>query len=130
MRIIIAACLAGLGLGGVASLTEPERPVQGVLDSTVTGSIAASERFAFYVNGRAAECALKRYADGAMRAVGPQCSNLPYRLADVTDWIEADDGAVELARADGSVSMRLAISDGAAYESFDPPSPMILLTAE
>lgn len=130
MRIIIAACLAGLGLGGVASLTEPERPVQGVVDSTVTGSIAASERFAFYVNGRAAECALKRYADGAMRAVGPQCSDLPHRLAEITDWIEADDGAVILTRADGSVSMRLAISDGAAYESFDPPSPMVLLVAD
>ena len=130
MRIVIAACLAGLGLGGVASLTEPERPVQGIVDSTVTGSIAASERFAFYVNGRAAECALKRYADGAMRAVGPQCSDLPHRLAEITDWIEADDGAVVLTRADGSVSMRLAISDGAAYESFDPPSPMVLLVAD
>jgi hypothetical protein len=130
MRIIIAACLAGLGLGGVASLTEPERPVQGIVDSTVTGSIAASERFAFYVNGRAAECELKRYADGAMRAVGPQCSDLPHRLAEITDWIEADDGAVILTRADGSVSMRLAISDGAAYESFDPPSPMVLLVAD
>lgn len=130
MRIVIAACLAGLGLGGVASLTEPERPVQGIVDSTVTGSIAASERFAFYVNGRAAECELKRYADGAMRAVGPQCSDLPHRLAEITDWIEADDGAVILTRADGSVSMRLAISDGAAYESFDPPSPMVLLVAD
>lgn len=38
MRIIVAACLAGLGLGGVASLTEPERPVQGVVDHTAVGA--------------------------------------------------------------------------------------------
>ena len=130
MRTIIAACLAGIGLGGMASLVEPETSGQGGVDHTVTGTIAASERFAFYINGRAAECALKRYGDGAMRAVGSQCRDLPHRLADVTDWIVAEDGAVLLAREDGAVSVRLAVSDGAAYESFDPPSAMVLLAAE
>lgn len=130
MRIIVAACLAGLGLGGVASLTEPERPVQGVVDHTAVGANVASERFAFFINGRAAECELRRYADGAMRAVGPQCRDLPHRLRDVTDWVEGDDGTVILTRDDGSVSVRLAVSDGAAYESFAPASPMVLLAAE
>jgi hypothetical protein len=130
MRIIIAACLAGIGLGGAASLVEPEANGNGAIDHVVTGTTEPAERLAFYVNGRAAECELKRLDDSAMRTVGPGCRSLPHRLADVTDWIEVDDGAVALARADGSVSVRLAISDGAAYESFDPPSPMVLLAAD
>lgn len=127
MRNIIAACVAGIGLGAIASLAQPDIRA---IDHTVTGAIQTSERFSFYVNGRSAECELERYGDDFMRAVGPQCRDLPHRLADVTDWVEAEDGVVELARADGSVLMKLAVSDGAAYESFDPPSPLVLLAAQ
>ncbi len=130
MRKIIAACVAGIGLGAIASLAQPGEPDVSAVDHIVTGSIAGTERFSFYVNGRSAECELERYGDDLMRAVGPQCRDLPHRLAEITDWVEAEDGVVELARADGSVLMKLAVSDGAAYESFDPPSPLVLLAAQ
>jgi len=129
---IIAACVAGIGLGAIASLAQPGETEQIALDHTVTGAVAGanSERFSFYVNGRSADCELERFGDDLMRAVGPQCRDLPHRLAEITDWIDAEDGVVELARADGSVLMKLAVSDGAAYESFDPPTPLVLLAAE
>lgn len=124
MQKIIAACVAGIGLGAIASLAQPGEPGVRAIDHTVTEAPPSSERFSFYVNGRTAECELERYGDDFMRAVGPQCRDLPHSLAEITDWNEAADGVVELARADGSVLMKLAVSDGAAYESFDPPTPL------
>ncbi|NMG39212.1 hypothetical protein GRZ55_08160 [Chelativorans sp. ZYF759] len=128
--MIFTTCLAGLCLGGLASLGEPETAAEGAIDHMVTGAIPTSERFSLHVNGQAASCALERYGDSSMRAVGPQCHDLPHGLADASDWTETADGAVVLAHADGSVLMQFAVSDGAAYESFDPPLPMVLLAAE
>lgn len=128
--MIIAACVAGIGLGAIASLAQTGEAEVSALDRMTTGTIPSSERFSFYVNGQSAECALERFSDDLMRAIGTQCRDLPHGLAEVTDWIEADDGAVTLAGADGSVLVKLAVSDGAAYESFDPPSPLVLLAAQ
>ncbi|MGY6708765.1 MAG: hypothetical protein ACXIVF_10595 [Rhizobiaceae bacterium] len=128
--MIIAACVAGIGLGAIASLAQTGEAEVSALDRMTTGTIPNSERFSFYVNGQSAECALERFGDDLMRAIGTQCRDLPHGLAEVTDWIEADDGAVTLAGADGSVLVKLAVSDGAAYESFDPPSPLVLLAAQ
>lgn len=128
--MIIAACVAGIGLGAIASLAQTGEAEVSALDRMTTGTIPSSERFSFYVNGQSAECALERFGDDLMRAIGTQCRDLPHGLAEVTDWIEADDGAVTLAGADGSVLVKLAVSDGAAYESFDPPSPLVLLAAQ
>lgn len=130
MRTIIAACVAGIGLGALASLAQTGDPEVTAIDSTVTGAIPSTERFSFYVNGRLSECELERFGDDLMRAVGSQCRDLPHELADATDWNEAADGVVELTRADGAVLVKLAVSDGAAYESFHPASPMVLLAAE
>jgi len=114
----------------MASFAPTGDPADTAIDHSVIGEVLSSERFSFYVNGRSAQCELERFDDDLMRAVGPQCRDLPHSLASATDWNEAADGVVELTGADGMVLMKLAVSDGAAYESFHPASPMVMLAAQ
>lgn len=48
-------------------------------------------------------------------------------LADIRYWTDLADGTVELTDATGAVSMRLAESDGAAFEAFGGGIPLITL---
>ena len=86
---IIAACVAGIGLGALASLAQTETLKSRPWIRRWTGAIPSTERFSFYVNGRSSECELQRFGDDLMRAIGSQCRDLPHELADATDWNEA-----------------------------------------
>jgi hypothetical protein len=59
----------------------------------------------------------------------PKCPTLYPPLAEVRHWREKDKGTVELTRADGTIVLELAVSDGFAYETFRPDAPLISLVA-
>jgi hypothetical protein len=129
MKLLIATCFVGLGVALVAGVGG-KHGADGQLDAIRTGSVATNDHYRLYVNGSPVECAFERLGAGRVRALGPECENMPHRIGEATNWIESGDASVRLALADGSVVMRLGMSDGAAYESFDPKTPLLLLKSE
>lgn len=89
--------------------------------------------YSLQIGGGAQSCILAKGGDGlggSFAAVaGPKCPALYPPLAEVRLWREKDDGTVELARGDGTMVLELAVSDGFAYETFRPGSPLISLVA-
>jgi len=129
MKLLIATCFVGLGVALLAGIGG-QHGADGELDTIRTGSVATNDHYRLYVNGNPVECAFERVGAGRVRVLGTECADIPHRIGEATTWIEGGDASVRLALADGSVVMRLGMSDGAAYESFEPKTPLLLLKAE
>jgi hypothetical protein len=126
MRLILAAALAGLSLAAYTNLSETGEDAGSIADAAVIAH-AKVERFSLYVNGRPSGCELSRSAEDDSLAIDRACEGASSLVADAALWIDRPDGSVALAAADGEPLVELAVSDGAAYESFSPATPLILL---
>lgn len=109
---------------GVAAVVQPE-------PSSVTADAPSIEAFRVLRADTGASCAIAISSDdgaAARLAVEGRCGGVLAALPDARSWAEAADGSVTLATADGEVVARFAPSEGHAFESFEPKSPILSLT--
>jgi hypothetical protein len=117
------ALVAAIGAAAISVRTAPEQAVSDV----------AHEAQSFYRvihAGRDTGCQIEvgaALADTRLPMVlGDLCSKEAV-LAGLHYWADRTDGTIELSDAGGGVAMRLAASDGAAYEAFGAGAPLITL---
>ncbi len=69
---------------------------------------------------------------GARQAVSPEaaCNGVNADVSTARWWQERPDGSVALLRSDGDVVAEFAVADGAAFESYNPVSPILVLLSE
>jgi hypothetical protein len=107
---------------GVAAVVQPE-------PSSVAADAPSIEAFRVLRADTGASCAIAISSDNgaaARLAVEGRCGGVLAALPDARSWAEAADGSVTLATA---VVARFAPSEGHAFESFEPKTPILSLTA-
>ncbi len=62
--------------------------------------------------------------------LGAGCGSAVPVLADAASWRQEPDGTAVLADVSGHAVLRLAIADGAAWETYQPGTPMVSLIAD
>lgn len=69
---------------------------------------------------------------GARQALspGPACTVVNANVSMARWWQERPDGSVAMLRSDGGVVAEFAVADGAAFESYNPVSPILVLLAD
>ena len=103
------------------------------LDATTTASLAAApqDRFRLVSTLGEAGCSLtagQARKDGLRPLVlAAGCIDGNPALAQARYWLDRPDGTVALSAADGRVVAEFAAADGAAFESYDPPLPVMTL---
>lgn len=55
------------------------------------------------------------------------CSQVHPDLLAASWWQERPDGSIAVLRPDGGLVAEFAVADGAAFESYSPPSPILVL---
>ncbi len=133
MRIVVGAFAALVVLTTAAALSRyplfAKSP--GNTDSMATGSIAPGQ---FRLMAGSAACTLIKgpvLGEGLNElAVPAECNALMPGLSDMRFWKEEIDGSVAFS-TDGTTSLVLfSVADGAAYESYKPARPLMILTEE
>lgn len=128
------AGIAGLlALAAYSALSAPGR------DEITVGSIAAApsgeavERFALVSSWQEGACfiALGEPAGEGKRhlRLEPGCVALNARLDDAAYWLDRQDSSVAFLDGEGAVTAEFAAGDGAAFESYAPAEPVMLLLA-
>lgn len=105
------------------------------LDATTTASLATAgapqDRFRLVSTLGEAGCSLtagQAGKDGLRPLVlAAGCIDGNPALAQARYWLDRPDGTVALSAADGRVVAEFAAADGAAFESYDPPLPVMTL---
>ena len=134
MRIVhaLAASVAVMLAGGTLRLLD--------IDTHGAASAAAAEEsdpsqqtFRLTGIGRDWDCVLSA-ADRMEPAarplqLSPGCSAVDPALAGQAFWRERPEGSVSIEGPDGRIVLEFAASDGAAYESYSPADPVMILTA-
>ncbi|MEO3384723.1 hypothetical protein [Mesorhizobium sp. CAU 1741] len=69
---------------------------------------------------------------GARQALSPDaaCTGVNADVSTARWWQERPDGSVALLRSDGGLVAEFAVADGAAFESYNPVSPILVLLSE
>ncbi len=99
--------------------------------SIATSSPAAPELFRVLLSGVDVGCTLAHSAGSeAPLEVGKGCAHSLPALADAKRWRQEPDGSVALADGGGHALLRLAVADGADWESYEPATPIVSLIAE
>ncbi len=62
--------------------------------------------------------------------LAPGCVTDNPGLAEARYWLDRRDGTVAFSGADGRIVVEFAAADGAAFESYSPPQPVMTLFAE
>lgn len=108
-------------------------------DMTTTGTIApavgdeSSFRLISTLDDGGCAVAAGRAEGDEKRALrlSPGCVDVNPALEGARWWVERPDGTVAFSTEDGGVVAEFAVADGAAFESYSPPQPiMVLLAAE
>lgn len=93
----------------------------------------ADQAYRLQIRGDAHSCVVERGSvdmrGSAALKVNSGCETLYPSLADAQFWSESPDGTVAFTQADGGVVLEFSVSDGAAYESFQPGAPLAALIA-
>lgn len=125
-------------LTGLAAATYAFAPIGGEepLDPMTTGSVAPAGPDGTYVMeaaGAAGSCdvtlGVKRAQSGNTLGLSEGCRSLMPHGPMPTSWRKDADGAVALLDASGRAVVEFGFSDGAAYESFSPATPILTLRA-
>lgn len=108
------------------------------LDMTTTASIAppAAPEDSFRLVstlGEGGDCRVSatRMEEGEKRLLrlSPGCAADVPTLSAAHYWLDRPDGTVVLSGDDGKAVATFMLADGAAYESYDPPYPVMTLIA-
>jgi hypothetical protein len=65
----------------------------------------------------------------AMLRIEPACATLLPGMADAKFWRENADGSITFTEESGDPIVSFSVADGAAYESFEPATPLLSLDA-
>jgi hypothetical protein len=128
MRYSVMALVGGAALGGLA-IAGFRLHSQAAAE---TGAVVAVETFQLQASGDAATCLVEKAAGPGPLAhviVAPDCDSVMPGLSTMRYWRESADGTVTLS-ADGKTALVLfGPSDGVAYESVEPRTPLMALIA-
>lgn len=135
MKLVLAG---GAGLIITALAAGLYRPAEPTPDPVVTASIAApaagGHRYTLISTMDENGCAVVAgdVAHDARRDldISPGCVEANPVLAGAHYWLERPDGTVAFTRPDGSVAAEFSVADGAAFESYSPPQPIMILLAD
>ncbi len=124
MRFLMTlAAIGGLAAAAYAFVPTTKEEAGAELQTAALGT----QNFLMHVNGRASSCKLSLAGGSERLAVGEGCGQYHGPIAAAQRWVEGEDGSIAITGADGRVLVEMAVSDGAGFESFSPPSPLILL---
>jgi hypothetical protein len=134
MNVILSGALGAGLLAAIAVVASGQEPADRLAEvKTAAMTPRALEAYRLQFAGAEQACTVER---GTIRADGsstllldPECEKQYPRLAAARFWREKADGTVTFIKGDGSVVFEFGVSDGAAYESFEPGAPLISLTA-
>lgn len=94
---------------------------------------AADQAYQLQLGGDAHSCVVERGSldmrGSAALKLNSGCEKLYPGLAGAQRWSEDADGTVAFVQQNGTVVIQFAVSDGAAYESFQPGAPLASLIA-
>ncbi|MGE0500486.1 MAG: hypothetical protein AB7I79_02390 [Rhizobiaceae bacterium] len=133
--IVVAVAAAGVTAGANVRLGAADiatAPPDGDT-SLETASIAPREtmgRFVLTSMDDGQSCVVEKgmEADGLASVVaGSDCERLLPGLSAVTSWRQGADGSVTLGSETAMEMARFSQADGAAYESFHPVTPLLVL---
>lgn len=123
---IAAGLLAAVAMVA-AGYDGPKRPL------AAEHSPYSGRAFQLQVGGDAGNCVVEKVdadmSGSARLTFNSVCEGLYPRIANASFWSESQDGSVAFTRADGAVVIEFSVSDGAAYESFQPGAPLAALIA-
>ena len=126
MRYSVMALVGGAALGGVA-IAAVRLPSQAVAE---TSPVPAVETFQLQANGEQATCRVEK-ATGPGPVVNvivaPDCDSVMPGLSTMRYWRESADGTVTLSADGKTQAVLFGPSDGVAYESVEPRTPLMAL---
>lgn len=128
MRLIRLVAATAAALGAAAFLHVAKHP--GAAEASA-GPAADGGTLRLVVAGRDANCILARgELEEMIRPLrfSAGCRSIDPAFRGAAFWQERPDGVVAIVGEDGSVLGEFGVSDGAAYESFRPASPLMVLT--
>lgn len=123
--LALAAALTYFSSNDVAR----EPAVDDIVVSSVSTSSEKPTRYTLFSNERPDGCIISVAGDGPGQtfAADMNCRLVHPDLLTATSWQERADGSVAVKRADGGVVVEIAAADGASFESYNPPSPILVL---
>lgn len=102
-------------------------------DKVAAASTDVETEYKLVVYGAEPSCSVTTGAlvSDAKRSLklGKACAKINPDLFGARYWIERSNGAIAFAEGDGDVLAEFAVADGAAFETFDPDAPMMVLLA-
>lgn len=134
MNVAHAGVVAGLlALVAYSVISTPAR------DEMIVGSVArapsteAMERFELRSSSQDGACIIvvsePAGTDMRQMRLGPGCVALNADLDVAAYWLDRQDGSVAFLDGEGAVTAEFSASDGAAFESYKPAEPMMLMLA-
>jgi hypothetical protein len=128
MRCSIMALLGVAALGGL-TIAGFRLQSQAVAE---TSAVVAVEMFQLQASGDAATCLVEKAAGPGPLVhviVAPDCDGVMPGLSTIRYWRESADGTVTLSVDGKTQAVLFAPSDGVAYESVEPRTPLMALIA-
>jgi hypothetical protein len=107
----------------------PSPGLDDIVVSTVQGLAHPPTRFKLFSSERPGGCVISVAGEGPATqefSADRSCGLVHPDLLTATAWQERSDGSVALRRPDGGVVVELAAADGASFESYNPPSPILV----
>jgi len=128
MRYSGMALVGGAVIGGlaIAGFRLPSRAV------AETSPVPAVEMFQLQASGDAATCLVEKAAGPGPLVhviVAPDCDSVMPGLSTMRYWRESADGTVTLSADGKTQAVLFGPSDGVAYESVEPRTPLMALIA-
>jgi hypothetical protein len=108
---------------GVSRSAAPEAGETATASATYQVLRAGHETGCFVSKGR------QLSNDKAELEFGRDCADSVGGFAEARYWTDEPDGSVAFMDADGSIALRLAASDGLAFEAYGAGAPLIALAA-
>lgn len=98
-----------------------------------SGALSAEQVFRLQVGGDAGNCVVERgvldMRGNANLTFNSACEDHYPRLAGARLWSEDADGTVAFTQENGAVVIEFSVSDGVAYQTFQPGAPLASLIA-
>ena len=98
-----------------------------------SGDVSVTQ-FTLHASGRKGECVVTPDVSATESRksldVTPGCAAVHAQLMNATQWFERDDGSVAFLDSGGRAVVEFSVSDGAAYESYSPAQPMMVMMVD
>jgi hypothetical protein len=133
MNYILPLLAAGILAGGAgyATVDLPDAPMKAGLQAPQIEPNAMT--YAAHAPGVDTVCLIKRIAGNSPQAsalkLDADCTEVFADLNKAVSWLDRDDGSAAIVDASGKELLVLGPSDGFAYETSTPGTPIVTLTA-